>query len=306
MLRNFLRNNLTFIQYFSLLLKYPYRFKNYLSKKHAVTVLLYHKITRESWPHDQSAWAVSLQSFKHQMRFLKETGYRVLSANEYLNYLNKSESFPRKSILITFDDGYKNNFELAYPVLKHFNFPAIIFLASGYIGSNKTFPWDKNRAMADPSLEQDCLPLTWEEIRNMKDLIALGSHTVTHPHLAKEPVEKIDWELRSSKQTIEKEINHAVQFFSYPGGTRHYGEINSVTEDALKIIGYKIAFNSEIGTNISTSNPHFQNRIAVEEDRLPLFEAKLIGAYNWMRLLQWVFQKLFKYKSDYTSSQKIT
>lgn len=96
-----------------------------ISPSKKLTVLMYHKVVKKS--------------FEKQMLYLKEH-YNVVSEQEVVDFYHKKKELPKNSVLITFDDGYLNNYTEAYPILKKYNIPAIIFLTTGFIGKQK-MPW---------------------------------------------------------------------------------------------------------------------------------------------------------------------
>ena len=162
-------------------------------RRHSIPVLLYHKILE---PYDSILdipWAVSYDLFKKQMNYLFENGYNVISIDKYLKYISGGEKIPRKTILITFDDGYRNIRRLAYPILKKYRFPAVVFVACQYIGSNKLFPWDRKLSITPKKLLNELIPLTWEEVRQMQGLISIGV-----PHYVSSP----SWSFKSSTDLL--------------------------------------------------------------------------------------------------------
>lgn len=126
MLKKYLKKPLLFLLYFL------YR-KN---DNNSLKILAYHRITQELDLHDPLK--VSIDSFDKQIQYLKKH-YTILSGERLLNIINANEKLPKKSCLITFDDGWMDNYTNALPVLKKYRVPAIIFISTAYIGSNKIF-----------------------------------------------------------------------------------------------------------------------------------------------------------------------
>lgn len=263
---------------------------NYFSPQLKIPVIMYHMVCDIS---SQSAKIrydnVSPEQFEQQMQYLNKGGYQVASLDEYLKWQKGELNLPKKSVVITFDDGYKNVYDNAYPVLKKYTFSAAIFLVTDYIGKKQSFGWFK---VEDNSL----IPLSWGEVKEMNQSnITIGSHTMSHPHLGKLPAEKVVEELKGSKQEIENQLNKKVSFFSYPIGIKQYGIYNNSTKRELISSGYQLAFVSEIGRNKRGSDCYIQKRIAIaERDSLFDFKCKLVGAYDWVGLAQTMFQKIFK------------
>ena len=106
-----------------------------------VRILLYHRVLdlqREKDFCSLPGIIVSVKMFDEQMKYLSEN-YNVISLENLVDSLKNNLPFPKKGVVITFDDGWKDNFSFAFPTLKKYNLPATIFLTSGYIGTNKTF-----------------------------------------------------------------------------------------------------------------------------------------------------------------------
>lgn len=107
-------------------------------KKKKVTVLMYHRISKEIDNIDLS----KKKKFEEQMGHLSEN-YNVITFDKLVDCYKTKKKIPRNSVIITFDDGYKDNYEIAYPILKKYKLPATIFLTTGHINNNELFWWDK-------------------------------------------------------------------------------------------------------------------------------------------------------------------
>ena len=105
-----------------------------------VLVIMYHRIGAKK--DDWSFETLSPQDFERQIDYFCRN-FQVLSLDEIAQYIHQEKSLPEKAVVITFDDGYRDNYLHAYPILKKYNVPAIIFLTSGHIGSDKLFWWEK-------------------------------------------------------------------------------------------------------------------------------------------------------------------
>lgn len=173
----------------------------FLSENKAV-ILMYHSIGDS-----KVFFNVKRAEFETQMKFLKENNYNVVSAEKLLEYLNKKD-IPSKTVVITFDDGYQDNFLNAWPILKKYNFPATIFLATGNVGSDFMIRGEVMRF------------LNWNEMSEMEasGLIDIEPHTETHQKLNKLTTEETFAEINVSKKMIEEKLNKKCHFFSYPFG----------------------------------------------------------------------------------------
>ncbi len=158
----------------------------------AVPVLYYHLIDDHLYGPYTSMF-VSPKEFDRQMNYLKSSGYTVIPLDEIENAAQYT-----KPVIITFDDGYEDNFTNAYPILKKYNFPATVFLISSFIGK----PGFLNR----------------DEIVNMEDLVSFQSHTVTHRSLNTLSANEQDYELAESRRAIEALTGREVYALAYPNG----------------------------------------------------------------------------------------
>lgn len=176
-------------------------------------VLMYHDI--KSKP--VNAFDVSITDFREQLDWLKSEGYVTLSLEDFIRYSESSEAFPDKSILITFDDGYRGIYQYAVPELRRRNMKAAFFLVTNTIGiTSSGYPH-----------------ITHEEFNEIAgdELFSIGAHTLTHPDLTKLAPEELRHELEASRAVLNTEA------FAYP-----YGIYNEEVISAVKKAGYKAAF----------------------------------------------------------------
>ena len=154
-----------------------------------VLVLNYHMVNRMF-----ISLAIEPEDFDWQMKYLVEHGYHTISPDELYDFLAGTGRLPDRPVLITFDDGYVDNYTTAYPILKKYNLKATIFVVTGFLGKRKGY-------------------LTWDQLREMeKNGITVESHTVTHAPLPQLSDERIREELVESKRQAEKELGHPIEF----------------------------------------------------------------------------------------------
>src|SRR4030042_75432 len=147
--------------------------------------------------------------FRWGMANLHENGYQTISLLEAVDYLRLKKSFPERSFVITFDDGYESVFKEAFPVVQDYGMTATIFLTVGEKGKVK-------HGERLPSLEGHSM-LNWYEIQEMKQWgIEFGAHTLTHPDLTRLSLERIKSEICDSKLIIEDALNTPVECFASP------------------------------------------------------------------------------------------
>ena len=206
--------------------------------KNNIPILTYHSIDNSN-----SVNSVSPSSFKKHMSCLKKYGYQTLSLCDVIRYIEQGEEFPGNRLVITFDDGYTNNYTHAFPILKEFDFTAIIFITTNHIGKINNWP---NQHPSIPSVPM----LTWEEMKEMaKYGIEFGAHTQTHPRLTEVDIKAAQEEIVSSKKEIETNLGQPVDYFSYPFGSfddQVKGIVAQYFRGAISNIPEKVNHNSDI------------------------------------------------------------
>ncbi|TGE34159.1 polysaccharide deacetylase family protein [Desulfosporosinus sp. Sb-LF] len=190
-----------------------------VSRAQAVPVLYYHSVMQETgnevrMPPDQ---------FDAQMAYLLAQGYQCITLDQLYQTSAQEDILPAKPFVITFDDGYLDNYTIAYPILKKYGFTATIFMVSSYINGEGFMSWSQLRELDSNG---------WK----------IEGHTVNHPYLSKLDAVTMLNELKSSKDFLEKGLGHTVNFFAYP-----YGDVNDRVALAVKNSGYVMAFTTERG-----------------------------------------------------------
>jgi peptidoglycan/xylan/chitin deacetylase (PgdA/CDA1 family) len=221
-----------------------------------VPVLTYHSIGD-----DKGLLSVSAENFERQMRYFKEANYRVITLDELVKGIESGGRFPRKTVVITFDDGFKDNFTYAYPVLRRYGFPATVFLVTDWIGADKEY-------------------LSWEEVVEMsKNNITFGGHTKSHAYLPaivnKDILRK---EIAGSKKVIEEHTGLSEPvYFCYPRGG-FTEEVQMLVKEA----GYDGACATNRGYDLlNRSDLYAINRVSIR-DMNPYYSiSNLFGAINF-------------------------
>jgi peptidoglycan/xylan/chitin deacetylase (PgdA/CDA1 family) len=185
-------------------------------------ILMYHEIT-EGEP--QEMHGVSRRNFAAQMAHLRDKSFKVVGLDEALA---PRARWPDRRVAITFDDGYRDNYTTAWPILQEHGFRAIIFLVAGMMGRASTW---RTKAEGHAPL------MTWDMAREMAGAgIAFGSHSDSHPHLAQTPLEIVELELRRSRETIETQMGRPADFLAYP-----FSGFNAAVKAAVARAGYRLA-----------------------------------------------------------------
>ena len=193
----------------------------------SVTVLMYHHVLKKS-----GFIASGVDEFRDQMKFLAQNGYKSLSSAEFVAYKKGELSVPKKSVFITFDDGWKDNFVYAYPIIKEFNLKATIFLVAGWIEQasrkgGEFIELDHNEYKnAVPTRPEDVF-LNYEEITKMKECFDFHSHTYT---LLCWPRGKFNDELKN----VAKSVGYEVFFTTKRGINKPDGVLDDIRRIAVK------------------------------------------------------------------------
>ncbi len=253
-------------------------------------------------------------TFAAMLEYLRKK-FRFVSLEKFLRRGRANSARSRPLCLLTFDDGWKDNFTTAFPWLKEFQLPAVIFLMTGFVDTVETFWVERlNWAWREPDARQRILSrlehpgevqgrpsqcheivellkrmsaserqeilapvigvgnrpalagdvdrmLTWEEVSTMsREGIEFGAHSVTHPLLILEDAARVEEELVTSKQVIEKKLGKAVQAFAYPNGNWN-DQVRRLTKQA----GYACAFTTQRGWHSRADDRYTIKRIMLHE-----------------------------------------
>jgi len=236
---------------------------NFISGKFVVPILMYHAINDK--PVAGRMLTVTVNTFERQMRFLKTHHYNVVALEALADLIAGKKPIPQKTVALTFDDGYKDNFTNAFPVLKKYGLPATMFIIINEVG----------RAQADR--------LSWDEIKAMQSsgVISFGSHTIGPDPLTKM---KSEDELRSqvfdSKRILEEKLGSKVGLFSYPEGT-----FNAHIKQLVRDAGYKLAVATNPGKTSSNTDLFAIKRIRISENsrNIFIFWIETSGYYTFMK-----------------------
>jgi len=253
-----------------------------------VPILMYHQIGRPVEGARACRDCVAPERFDRQIRALLEAGYRVVPLATLVRALREgSISGLRRSVVLTFDDGYRGQFVHAYPVLWRHRLPATFFVVAGYLGRYAFF---RHLALENaPPARGDTpplawLPLSWDEVTEMRGHgIDIGSHSVSHRSLGHLSRSEAEHEARGSKEALEEGLGIRVDLFAYPFGSKVYGDFHRDLEEMLRASGYRGACTTVIGRSAAGDDPYALPRIPVENGDGPFrVRCKVAGAYDWV------------------------
>ncbi len=222
-------------------------FAGFLRSKYVVPVLMYHSVTPQGDP-ERNPLMVTPRTFEKQMRFLKQYRYNVMSLEATADLLKEGKRLPARLVAITFDDGYKDNYTYAFPILKKYGLPATIFIITQEIGRPDR--------------------LSWDEINQMQasGIITFGSHCLGPEPLIKIKSEaEVKRQIFDSKKILEERLGSAVTMFSYPEG-----KFNDKIKQLVKDAGYKLAVATSPGKKYSGNDVFLIKRLRISENAADL------------------------------------
>lgn len=192
-----------------------------------VAILMYHYISANpQWPNDilRTHLSVVPKAFAAQLSFLRRAGYTTISLDDLVHAFRNGAALPAKPIILTFDDGYQDFYDNAFPLLSRFNDRATIYIITGKVGHAGYMTWGELRELAQ------------------SPLITIGAHTRTHPDLRGLPPWRSWDELEGSKADLERELGRPVRHFAYPSG-----EYNQTVLDQVAELGFATAVTTREG-----------------------------------------------------------
>lgn len=227
-----------------------------------VIVLCYHRFEGKAG----GPYSITAEEFEQELQAVKDNGFTVIPMQDFLAWKRDEKAIPEKSALITIDDGYASAYDVAWPILKKFDFPFTMYVYVQFVGSGGK-------------------SITWEQLAEMRDAgVDIGSHSYTHQNLRGKPplfkaadeVKRIGYdawlekEIAQSKSVIERQLGIKVSTFSYP-----YGLTTPQIVEATRKAGYEAAV-TVYGQRIGFSgDPHMIGRYAVEVAQPKIFHNAL-------------------------------
>lgn len=180
-----------------------------------ICILVYHCIGYEK----NNTLMIPKQQFRQQMKYIKDNGYSTITLDEFSKFMLENKPIPKKSVIITFDDGYVDNYQYAYPILKEFNLKATVFAIPNTIDKNKNY-------------------MTLTQLKELQaNGIDIESHTFDHEKLTTLSYEKQLTTFKNSKKTLENILDKKVNYITYP-----YAKYNNDTIKAAMNSGYVMGF----------------------------------------------------------------
>lgn len=241
-------------------------------------ILTYHRVVPDPGRSLRSTWGVTPDAFEQQLVGLLAQGYRALPLAALVSALDRGGGLPKKAFVVTFDDGYQNNFRHAWPILQRHGVPATIFLATQYVGGHEPFPFEDWPPAAGRQAPPDYWqPLSLEQCLRMREggLVQFGSHTHSHQcFLGRLPEFRAD--LAESLRFLDQALGIDSPPFSYP-----FGAVSADLVLAVQSSGLPCALTTRAQPLTDTDSRFELGRFGVEHSDTPrVLAAKLDGRYS--------------------------
>ncbi len=235
----------------------------YMRPRRVTPILMYHSISTDQ----DSTLCVSPENFTKQMAFLAKSGYSVISLKMLVQNIKAGRKFLPKTVVVTFDDGFEDNFLYAFPVLSKHDMIATVFLITDYVGKNPGYlNWDQIKVMAENNMD-------------------FGGHTRSNVYLPSVKQEsRLFDEIEGSKNDIEAKLSEKIEFFCYP-----LGGFNEKVKKVTELAGYMGACTTNRGFSRVNEDLYELKRVKITNSDMnkPFhFRAKLSGYYNFFRHLR--------------------
>lgn len=225
-----------------------------------VPVLTYHDLA----PAAKGRMVMGAKGFEEQMRYLKANGFRVVTLKEYVEFVSLQRQLPQKSVLITFDDGYRSFLRYGYPLLKELGFSATLFIYTDYVAAGGN-------------------AFTWPELKKLSDEgFFVQAHSKSHGDMvrargegAAEYDRRLEAELVQPKALFQKHLGYAPDIIAYP-----YGRQDDIVAQRTKERGYVAAFTVRRQGSQSFVDPHRIHRIQIYPEMSMADFAKSLSVFS--------------------------
>jgi len=222
-----------------------------------VPILMYHHVAAAPPGADavRRDLSVSPGAFIDQLHYLRQNGYQTIGLQDLLAHLDHGAPLPARPIVLTFDDGYDDNYSQAYPILRSFGFAGVFFVLTDFVGQ--------------PGYA------TWENLTEMnRNGMDIEAHGRTHADLAISSAADAAWQIAGSRSVLEEKLGRPVQFYCYPSG-----RYTAKTVELLRAHGYRAAVTIAYGATHTAAGVFELDRIRVRgTDTLEQFAAKIQSA----------------------------
>jgi biofilm PGA synthesis lipoprotein PgaB len=207
-------------------------FASTFNSANACVVLLYHHFSDKTPP----STSISPTLFEKHLKYIKNNDFKVLSVKELINNLKNQKELPDKCVVLTVDDAYTSIATNAYPLLKKYQMPMSVFVATGEVDK-------KYKAF-----------MTYKQMHKLKDYVAFYNHSTNHEYFSKFNKHQAKDSILKAQKTLKNKLGVADKIFAYP-----YGEYNLESYEMVKSLGF-VAFGQHSGTIGLSSNINYLPR----------------------------------------------
>ena len=228
----------------------------------SIPVLMYHRVP-DAPPRTRHQTYVTRKNFRKHLRFFKLRGLTSITFKDYADYVSGRKNwraFPRKPFILTFDDGYDNNYANVLPLTREYGFKGVMFLLGDFSASANF--WDEGEEpeavrLMSTQQKRAFVAAGWE----------IGAHTFSHPDLTRLDDEHARYEIQESKTCIEKELNTCIVSFAYP-----YGNCDERIKRLVRESGYEFGIATDSGGD------------TIEDDRFQIFRVNIFPGESAFQL----------------------
>jgi peptidoglycan/xylan/chitin deacetylase (PgdA/CDA1 family) len=211
-----------------------------------VPILVYHQFSNDY----SGKLTVKTEKFYEQMLYLKENGYQVIELDQLLEFMEFKKPLPDKSIVITIDDGWLSTYEIAYPILKKFGFPATLFIYTDLIEGDRAMSWKQLKEMVENGFDVQSHTHSYQSLTMIKENESFKTY-----------FDFLVQDIEDSKMAIHHHLNLDCRYLAYP-----YGETNPLVISLVKKLGYRAAFTLNHGSTPFFANPYTIGRSIIYGD----------------------------------------
>ena len=220
-----------------------------------IPVLMYHKIP-DVPPATKHRIFVTKDNFARHLAFFRWRGLTPITFNDYLAFARAERplaDFPKRPFILTFDDGYLDNYTNLLPLMQHYGYRGVLYLLGDFALDYNRWdlavdPTEPRAALLSEAQKRDFVAAGWE----------IGAHTLTHPHLSQLPLDEVATEIINSKQALETRLNTKIETFAYP-----YGDLNENVKEAVRAAGFALGIATDTGG------------LRLEDDRMQVFRVNM-------------------------------
>jgi peptidoglycan/xylan/chitin deacetylase (PgdA/CDA1 family) len=248
-----------------------------------IRVLAYHRIVPDDVTSVGPQLCLAVSMFRKHLQMLERWGFTSITFEDYRLHLDHGLALPRFPVVITFDDAYAETYDLAFPLLREFGMKAVVFAVGDR--SLMTNVWDVAEGAPASVLMSD------QQLLEMHAAgFEIGSHSLSHRHLASIPADEAWDQISRSRMKLEILLNSTVSTFAYP-----YGEVTPELKAMVARAGYSFACASYTGPpTVVTDHLEMRRITIVESDGVLQFTLKILAPYKHYRWLWWKLTQALK------------